>query len=262
MDLPYQTVKYELTGADAFKAMKVGGNDLLLVKPSGDKPFQLTTRVTSRVYSFKEQMAKYSEAAGIPDEVKPYLGRSEGVDPQSPGVVEVASTLRSDNKMTSVRNIIGWIEKNIRYQVVRPKSAASVIQNWVGECSGKAKVFIALCRACGIPAREVWGMAHVSDSIATNDFPGLREYLRQNAQDPTLADDPNTLSTHTEAEFYLPGAGWILVDPGNPKSLGRTDNRYVRVCHDFPRGDRSVPYDIGANMGAMLGSLVRFKPVE
>lgn len=261
-DLPYQTVKYEVKDADEFRPIKVGDNDILLVKPLGDKPFQITARVVSHVYSFKEQMAKYSESASIPDEIKPYLGKSAGVDPQSSVVTEVASALRAENKLLTVRNIVGWIEKNIRYQVVFTESADRVIQNRVGECSGKARVFVALCRACGIPARLVWGMAHATNSMSAGDLPGLREYLRQQSNDPSLADDPNTLSTHAVAECYLPGAGWILVDPGNPKSLWRTDNRYVRVYHDYPGGDRSMPYNVAVNTFARAGAVVRFKLVE
>lgn len=42
----------------------------------------------------------------------------------------------------------------------------------------------------------------------------------------------------------------------------RTDNRYVRVYHDYPGGDRSVPYNVAVNTFAMTGAVVRFKLVE
>jgi tetratricopeptide (TPR) repeat protein len=160
MNLPHQTVQYELTGAEEFRAMKVGGNDVLRVKPSGNKPFQLTTRVVSRTYSFRQQITQYSEAAAIPDEVKPYLGKSKGIDPQSPLVVQVASALGSKTKLETVQNILVWIKKNIsdRNQIVRLESAEEVIRNRAGACVEEAMVFVALCRACGIPAREVWGV--------------------------------------------------------------------------------------------------------
>ena len=57
-------------------------------------------------------------------------------------------------------------------------------------------VFVALARASGIPAREVIGIRQ--GESGTTDI---------------------TLSQHCWAEYYLPGYGWMAVDPGEVREL-------------------------------------------
>lgn len=58
-----------------------------------------------------------------------------------------------------------------------------------GKCTDLNSVFVALCRAVGIPAREMFG-------------------VRINAEDITK-------NQHCWAEFYLDGQGWIEADPAD-----------------------------------------------
>lgn len=58
-----------------------------------------------------------------------------------------------------------------------------------GKCTDINSVFVALCRAEGIPAREMFG-------------------VRINAEDITK-------NQHCWAEFYLDGQGWIEADPAD-----------------------------------------------
>ncbi len=57
-----------------------------------------------------------------------------------------------------------------------------------GHCTDLNSTFVALCRANGIPAREMFGIR--------------------------LNDDA-TGGQHCWAEFYLPGTGWVFADPGD-----------------------------------------------
>ncbi len=61
-----------------------------------------------------------------------------------------------------------------------------------GKCADISSIFVALARAAGVPAREILGL----------------RLGRKNGQD---------ISTwqHCWAEFYLPGTGWIPVDPAD-----------------------------------------------
>ncbi|MDH3347715.1 MAG: transglutaminase domain-containing protein [Desulfobulbaceae bacterium] len=61
-----------------------------------------------------------------------------------------------------------------------------------GKCSDILSVFVALARASGVPAREVFG-------------------IRQGKK----GDTNITGWQHCWAEFYLPGYGWMVVDPGD-----------------------------------------------
>ncbi len=61
-----------------------------------------------------------------------------------------------------------------------------------GKCVDISSVFVALARTCGIPAREVFGIRLGRDG--TTDITGCQ---------------------HCWAEFYLPGYGWVVVDPAD-----------------------------------------------
>ncbi len=75
-----------------------------------------------------------------------------------------------------------------------------------GKCADISSVFVALARAAGVPARHVLGT----------------RLGREDGQDVTTWQ-------HCWAEFYLPGYGWVVVDPADvrkmmlKRGLGRED---------------------------------------
>jgi len=70
-----------------------------------------------------------------------------------------------------------------------------------GKCTDIHSVFVALCRAAGIPAREVFG-------------------LRQGKKSP----QDITGWQHCWAEFYLPGYDWVPVDPADVRKMMLKEN--------------------------------------
>jgi transglutaminase-like putative cysteine protease len=71
---------------------------------------------------------------------------------------------------------------NVCYLLTRPG----------GKCTDISSVFIALCRAAGVPAREVFGL----------------RLGKKASQDITTWQ-------HCWAEFFLPGYGWVPADPAD-----------------------------------------------
>jgi transglutaminase-like putative cysteine protease len=61
-------------------------------------------------------------------------------------------------------------------------------------------LFVAICRAIGIPARCVYGLRVGPSRL----FRSLG-----------LTSDDATRGQHVRAEFYVPGYGWIPVDPSD-----------------------------------------------
>lgn len=70
-----------------------------------------------------------------------------------------------------------------------------------GKCADIHSVYVALARAAGIPAREVFG-------------------IRQGKKGETDV----TTWQHCWAEFYLPGYGWVVVDPGDVRKMMLKEN--------------------------------------
>lgn len=84
-----------------------------------------------------------------------------------------------------------------------------------GKCTDIHSVFIALCRAVGVPAREIFG-------------------IRQGKK----AVENITTWQHCWAEFYLPGYGWVPVDPADVRKMMLTQNlqledQKTKDYHDY-----------------------------
>ena len=83
-----------------------------------------------------------------------------------------------------------------------------------GKCTDLSSLFTALCRAAGIPAREVFGIrlgkSYFSKALGKSDDKGFA-----------------TISTwqHCRAEYYIPGAGWIPADPADITKLELVEDR-------------------------------------
>jgi transglutaminase-like putative cysteine protease len=77
-----------------------------------------------------------------------------------------------------------------------------------GKCTDISSVFIALCRAAGVPAREIFG-------------------IRLGKK----AEEDITTWQHCWAEFYLPGYGWVPADPADVRKAMLVD----KLTLDSPR---------------------------
>jgi len=77
--------------------------------------------------------------------------------------------------------------------------------NLGGKCADLNALFVGLCRASGIPARDVYGLR-----VAPSEK-GLRS-LGLSSSDATRAQ-------HCRAEVYLAGYGWVPVDPADVRKV-------------------------------------------
>jgi transglutaminase-like putative cysteine protease len=68
----------------------------------------------------------------------------------------------------------------------------ALLKNPGGKCADISSIYIALCRAAGVPAREVLGIRMGKKPV-----------------------QEITTWQHCWAEFFLPGSGWISVDPAD-----------------------------------------------
>ena len=94
--------------------------------------------------------------------------------------------------------------------------------NLGGKCADINALFVGLCRAVGLPARDVYGLRLVPSAF------GYKE----------LSGNPSSLkgAQHCRAEVYLQAHGWVAMDPADvakvmrletPEWLKRTDHPVV-----------------------------------
>ncbi len=112
------------------------------------------------------------------------------------------------------RKIYHYVRDKLEYKLSPPgwDAAPLLLERGTGSCSEYTFVFVALCRANGIPARYVGGVVtRGDDAFVDNVF-------------------------HRWAEVYLPGVGWIPVDPD--------------------RGDRDTPRGVALGFGHLDNTLL------
>ncbi len=204
---PFQTVnKMVVTGAASYKVEDFEGNEALAVKPKGNDPIRIRFRVTLTPYSYKDALAKYRKGAKAPAEAKQYLGESEWIDPKSPKLRKIVEPLRREGPVETVEQVLAYLRGRLTYVPGSTfKSAEDVLEQRKAVCFGWAAAFTGLCRAAGVPARMV-------DVLNANQSPDVLEF-------------------HSYCEFYVPGAGWIPVEPQPGGLVGVPNVGQVRLYH-------------------------------
>ncbi len=174
------------------------GNTILYAEWNGKKKERLLT------YRFKikrkEVITKDFPKKELPfskDEFAIYL-RPSKMMPLEGKVREYAEKITGDKKtvLKKAKAIYDWIVENM-YRDPNVKGCGfgdveRLLITMGGKCADIHSVFVALARASGVPAREVFGI-----------------------RIPKGKEGDMTKAQHCWAEFYLPGYGWVVVDPAD-----------------------------------------------
>ena len=81
------------------------------------------------------------------------------VESAVPEIQAVAATIRPEKRHAMAHKIFKWIAANVENAGYEPEDLGALwtLQNRRGDCTEQSYLFVALCRACGIPARVVAG---------------------------------------------------------------------------------------------------------
>jgi transglutaminase-like putative cysteine protease len=146
------------------------------------------------------------EAAWDPADYALYLQATK-LGPVDGEVGKLAARITSGKKtvLEKAKAVYDWTcENTYRDPKTRGCGAGDVcalLTNPGGKCADIHSVFVALARAAGVPAREVFG-------------------IRMGRKD---LEDVTTWQ-HCWAEFYLPGYGWVPVDAADVRKAMLTEN--------------------------------------
>ncbi len=115
------------------------------------------------------------------------------------------------------RKIYKWVQEHVDYERVGGWDIAeTLIKRGTGSCSEFSFLYVALCRAAGLPARYEGSVVVRGDDASVDDV------------------------FHRWCEVYLPGYGWVVVDPSGGDSpvlaeqgraFGTLNNRYFVTTH-------------------------------
>lgn len=140
-----------------------------------------------------------------PQSLEKYLVNEKYIEKNDELIQERALKLKKDTDLKTIKNIYNFTTKHIKYTKYNPKDvgAKEAFVTKEGDCTEFADLFVALCRACSIPAKHITGY-----TINWENVPG-----------------------HSWAEAYIPEIGWVPFDPtpGNYQSFNKLTNRYIYI---------------------------------
>ncbi len=174
------------------------GTPLLYAEwPQGSKSRKLTLAFEVIRDELRRADLPTEESAWSQDDYTEYLAPTS-IGPTDGAVKELAEKIISGKStvLERARAIYDWTVENmyrdpdtrgcgtgdVCYLLIRPG----------GKCTDISSVFVALCRAAGVPARETFGL----------------RLGKKPEQDITSWQ-------HCWAEFFLPGYGWVPADPAD-----------------------------------------------
>ena len=141
---------------------------------------------------------------------KTYTSPQRGIESDDPALRELAQQIVAGetNTYKRVLRLQAWVQQNVQYPdlgATYPDDALLCIDKGVGDCAGQSKVFVALCRALGIPARTVSGLLPFARGTGPLEQFG-----------PRAAWFDRNLSVHIWCEVYFPQLGWVQLEPDMP----------------------------------------------
>jgi transglutaminase-like putative cysteine protease len=152
-----------------------------------EQTFESRFEIQSADRRFRSEDFKLSWSDFLP-------GQADALPP--PGVSLLATEVRQDTPLASIRALSDWLERNSRYDGYSYHDSSDVAQTLLlgrGHCGHHAYLFAAVMKAWGIPCRIVSGFRLSPTS--------------------ELWNQENDWNRHVWVELLLPEVGWVEVEP-------------------------------------------------
>lgn len=168
-------------------------------KTAKDRKLTFSFRVERQEVEYRDLPEK--EAAWSPADYALYLAPTS-LGPTDGPVKALADRITAGQKtlLGKAKAIYDWICENM-YRDPETRGCGkgdvcALLERPGGKCADIHSVFVTLARAAGVPAREIFGIRQGKEPVV--DI---------------------TTWQHCWAEFYLPGYGWVPVDPGDVRKM-------------------------------------------
>jgi transglutaminase-like putative cysteine protease len=229
---------------------RYGARMLFVTWPESTGPLEIRVEMTIETRDWEvlkdNQLADWllpEQDAVIPEEIKPFLLATPHI-PVDGLVKETALKIVANEKapLKQARLIHDWVSTHMhRDDAVIGCGTGDVGEilkagKLGGKCTDINSVFVALCRAVGIPAREMFG-------IRLGASRKLGEYSKKafgSADEKGIAKISG--GQHCRAMFWLAGFGWVPTDPADVTKMRLTEKKEngdpaVKAVNDYLFGN-------------------------
>ncbi len=185
------------------------------LEAGGEVESRLQARVRMRQVDWMIYPHKVGKLGDIPPAIRrTYLGDEPKYDIHHPAIRR--AVLRAvggeKNPFWIARRVYRHVHRKMRYERVGGWDVApKVLERGSGSCSEYSYVYIAMCRAAGLPARYVGSLVMRKDQASWDDV------------------------FHRWVEVYLPPYGWVPVDPSRGDKPGEAEraDSFGHLTPDF-----------------------------
>jgi transglutaminase-like putative cysteine protease len=172
------------------------------LKSGESKEIKMVSTITTYDVRYFIYPDKVNALSAIPDSIKSkYLANNEKFKYDDPVITDAlkAAIGNEKNPYWIARKIYNYIIDHMFYEMAGGwNTAPTVLARGNGSCSEYSFVFISMCRAAGLPTRYVGSVVVRGDDASIDE------------------------AFHRWVEVYMPGYGWIPIDPsGGDKASPR-----------------------------------------
>jgi transglutaminase-like putative cysteine protease len=218
---------YQTNGVARMEDDNTYGARMLYVEfPASEaKPFvELTSRVKTQSRDLAASVAGPTEDAAS---LRAWTQASSLVP--TDGIVRTTALEATKGARTDfekVQKIFDWVVTNTyREPKVRGCGEGDIkamleTNNLGGKCADLNTLFVGLCRAVGVPARDVYGVRLAPSAFGYRELGGNSASLKG--------------AQHCRAEVHLAGRGWVAMDPADVAKVMRQETPEWLKSADHP----------------------------
>lgn len=140
--------------------------------------WKAVVRLSKQYHAYSQE--SFPQRQVVPADVRRlYLGDSPGIQTRIPEVRTVLAELSEgvEHPWEQAARFANWTRRNIKPQPGRFTSVQCALTSRRGDCEEMSAVFVALCRAAGIPARLVWVPNHNWAEFFLTDEQGTGHWI-------------------------------------------------------------------------------------
>jgi len=171
----------------------------------------VTSRFATR--DRRTDLSKSGNPAPLSDEERRLYLAPTALIPTNGAVKELSDriTAGADSELAKAHAIYEWmVENTFRRASTRGCGEGDVAamlqaQDFGGKCADLNGLFVALVRAAGLPARDIYGVRVAPSKLG---------YKSLGANSPTI-----TKAQHCRAEVFLSSHGWVAMDPADVRKV-------------------------------------------
>jgi hypothetical protein len=157
---------------DGVRQMQVG---IARLNPGERAQALLTLEIVKRDIAAPPSTDSLQVPARVDRDMRVYLRPSPYIESTDRRIRQLAEEITADRETawSKVEAIYDWVRENVRYEFdVKIRGARQALDDGYGDCEELTSLFVAMCRAVGIPARAVWIPGHCYPEFYLEDQQG------------------------------------------------------------------------------------------